>query len=355
MTNKTEAPTPKRLSEARKKGQIPLSQEINGAVSLLIGTWIITSSGEKLLSGIQNIVTRTLTSLPTVAERGSLPFNNLAPDVMQLASSLSTIILALFATGVIVTMVQTRMNVSTEKLKADLSRLNPLSGIKRILSISGMMEMAKSVVKLIVVAWVVYAFLRTRIQELLDLSQMALLPALQWWAEMARSLAVRVGVAYFVLAVLDYAFQYWNFMRTMKMSKEEVKDEHKQREGSPEIKSRIRSQQRRMAMMRMMSKVPQADVVITNPTHLAIAVQYNQDSMQAPRVLAKGEHLVAERIVTLARDNDIPVVQNITLARALYSNVEVDQEIPLDLYMTMAEVLAYVYGMQGRKFKPETA
>jgi flagellar biosynthetic protein FlhB len=179
------------------------------------------------------------------------------------------------------------------------------------------------------------------------LSQYDLGSATSVFFETGISLAMRVGSIYLILAVADYAYQRWDLMRNLRMSKDEIKEEYKQSEGDPFMKSRIRSQMRRMARSRMMSNVPKATVVVTNPTHLAIAIEY-RDGMNAPRVLAKGAHHTAERIVAVARKNNIPVVQNIPLARAIYKRIDIDKEIPPDLYLAMAEVLAYVYRIRGK-------
>jgi flagellar biosynthetic protein FlhB len=162
------------------------------------------------------------------------------------------------------------------------------------------------------------------------------------------ALMTRVGLAYLVLAIADYAYQWYQNKQALKMTKEEVKEEAKQTEGNPQIKAAIRSKQRRLAIMRMMSKVPKADVVITNPTHLAVAIQYDVNKMNAPVVVAKGAYRIAERIVEVAREHNVPVIQNIPLARALYNNVDLEEEIPPELYVAMAEVLAYVYRMKDK-------
>jgi flagellar biosynthetic protein FlhB len=202
------------------------------------------------------------------------------------------------------------------------------------------------------VGLVAYGFLRSNVSSILVMIQTDFRSAIEGWAGLAMSLIFRVGATYLALALADYAYQRWQYMRSVRMSKEEVKEEMKQSEGDPILKGRIRQQQRRMARMRMMASVPKADVVITNPTHFAVAIQYDQMMMPAPKVLAKGAHLIAQRIVEIARENEIPVVQNVPLARALYRTVEIDQEIPPDLYMAMAEVLAYVYKMKGKMPQP---
>jgi flagellar biosynthesis protein FlhB len=195
--------------------------------------------------------------------------------------------------------------------------------------------------------------LQEKMSTLLMLSQMDLGIGLSTWVDLGFGLCIRVASIYLVVAIVDYVYQRWNYMRGLKMTKEEIKEEYKQSEGDPMLKGRIRSQQRKMARMRMMSNVPKASVVITNPTHLAVAIQYDQNNMVAPTVVAKGINLVAFRISDIARENDIPVVQNIPLARAIYTTVEIDQEIPPELYAAMAEILVYVYRLKGQQ--PEFA
>jgi flagellar biosynthesis protein FlhB len=194
---------------------------------------------------------------------------------------------------------------------------------------------------------VAYGFLRANLKELLSLTQYDMATAVSQFVRLAISLTMRVGGMYFILAVADYAYQRWDLYKSLKMSKDEIKEENKRAEGDPMLKSRVRGMQRQMARGRMMANVPKATVVITNPTHLAIAIEY-QDGMKAPKVLAKGPYRVAERIVKIAKENHIPVIQNIPLARAIYKTVEIGQEISPDLYLAMAEVLAYVYKLRGK-------
>ncbi|MGB9673629.1 MAG: EscU/YscU/HrcU family type III secretion system export apparatus switch protein, partial [Anaerolineales bacterium] len=247
-----------------------------------------------------------------------------------------------------VTFAQTRFLISTRKMKFDLNRLNPLNGFKKLFSTQGLFEWAKALMKLILIGWVVYAYLRNQIQHLFGLGQLPFKDALSAYTEIAKTLIIRVASAYLILAIADYAYQRWTFMRGLRMSKEEIKEEMKRSEGDPMIKNRIRSQMRRFARMRMMANVPKADVIITNPTHLAIAIRYDPDQMNAPVVLAKGAYLIAERIVATAKEHHIPIIQNIPLAHALYRSVDIDQEIPPELYIAMAEILAHVYSLRGK-------
>lgn len=355
MAEKTEAPTGRRLSEARNEGQVIRSQELNTAVGLMMGVWLLSGPGKNLFTDLQSLLVGTLTALPTFELTAAVIRDLIYTDVLRLGADMAIILFGMLFTGIVVTVSQTGLLWASKRIGLDLNRLNFLKGLQRLFSGQGFVELIRSLLKLGVVSWVAYAFLKTHINELIGLIQTDFVSALEWWTSMAISLAWRVGAAYLVLALLDYTYQRWNFMRSMRMTKDEVKEEFKQSEGDPKIKSRIRGQQRRMARMRMMSNVPKADVIITNPTHLAVAIQYDQKSMKAPRVLAKGAHLVAERIVKLARASGIPVIQNIPVARALYRTVEIDSEVPPEMYMAIAEILAYVYRLKGGSPAPRPA
>jgi flagellar biosynthetic protein FlhB len=347
MSEKTEAPTSRRLAEVRSQGQVARSVELNAAAALLVGVWLIASSGKRLVADLQVLLSSTLTSLPKDEIGPTWLLGLLAGHGRGLAAELGMIVLGLLLTGVMVTFAQTGFLWASKRIGVDFNRFNPLNGFKRLFSSQGLVELVKALLKLLVVGLVAYGFLRGKASAMLGLTQTDFYSAIRLWVEMAMALIARVGGTYLVLALADYAYQRWSYMRSVKMSKEEVKEDMKRSEGDPVLKGRIRSQQRRMARARMMANVPKADVVVTNPTHLAVAIQYDQKNMPAPKVLAKGAHLMAQRIVEVARQNHIPVVQNIPLARAVYYNVEIDQEIPPDLYMAMAEVLAYVYKMKG--------
>jgi flagellar biosynthetic protein FlhB len=347
MAEKTEAPTGRRLQEARKEGQVIRSQELNAAAGLMMSAWLISGPGKKLLADFQSLMIGTITALPTFDVTPAAIRDLVYTDFIRLAGDVGLIMVSMLFTGVVITVSQTGLLWASKRIGFDFNRLNFLKGFQRLFSGQGLVELLRSLLKLSVVAWVAYGFLSTHIAELVGLIQTDFRSSLEWWASMAISLMWRMGSAYLVLALLDYAYQRWHFMRSMRMTKDEVKEEYKQMEGDPMIKARIRGQQRRMARMRMMANVPKADVIITNPTHLAVAIQYDQKTMKAPRVLAKGAHLVAERIVALARSKGIPVIQNIPVARALYRTVEIDSEVPPELYMAIAEILAYVYRMRG--------
>ena len=347
-SEKTEPPTGKRLAEARSRGQVAHSPELNTAAALLVGFLLLRNSGVKLIDILKELMRETLSSLPTGDLTGAGLRQLLAVDAMRIAPDLSTILLTLLVTGITVTIAQTGPMWASKNIGVDFGKLNPFNGLKRIFSANGLVELLRAFLKLTVVGLAVYSYLSGRVQDLIGLGQTDLRSAIGIWADMAYNLGLRVGGAYLILAFADYLYKRWDLMRNLKMTKEEVKEEAKQQEGNPLIKAQVRQRARRMARARMMKKVPQADVVITNPTHFAVALQYQRESMGAPRVVAKGAALIAQRIREIAQENNVPIVENAPVARALYSTVELEQEVPPELYIAVAEVFAFIYNMKAR-------
>ena len=347
MADKTEAPTPHRLQDAREEGQVVRSQELNTAVIILASAFLLRGPGKQLAVAFKDAVTNMIIELPHV----DLSIEWLRETAFALGGKVLPpfvlLLVGLLFTGVGVTLGQTQFLWAGKKIGFDFKRLNPLEGLKRIFSKRGLIELLRSLLKLGLVSWVAYGFLRSNYEELITFTKYDLSTGVSRFSEMALSLTMRVGGMYFILAVADYAYQRWDLYKNLRMSKEEIKEESKRSEGDPMLKNRVRSMQRQMARGRMMANVPKATVVITNPTHLAVAIEY-LEGMKAPKVLAKGPYRVAERIVKIAKENHIPVVQNIPLARAIYKTVEIGQEISPDLYLAMAEVLAYVYKLRGK-------
>jgi flagellar biosynthetic protein FlhB len=347
MADKTEAPTPHRLQEARAEGQVVRSQELNTAVIILVSAFLLRGPGGQLGKAFKDVMVMTITELPH-ADVSTEWLRELAFSMGRLIlPSFGLLLAVLLLTGAGVTLGQTQFLWAGKKIGFDAKRLNPLEGFKRIFSKHGLIELLRSLLKLGLVSWVAYGFLRANADGLISLTRYDLTTGVGQFVRLAISLTIRVGGMYLVLAAADYAYQRWDMYKNLKMSKDEIKEENKRSEGDPMLKSRVRGMQRQMARGRMMANVPKATVVITNPTHLAVAIEY-QDGMKAPRVLAKGPYRVAERIVKLARENRIPVIRNIALARAIYKTIEIGQEISPDLYLAMAEVLAYVYKLRGK-------
>jgi flagellar biosynthetic protein FlhB len=348
MSDKTEAPTQSKLEEARKEGRIARSLELNSAAVLITGALLIKGPGSMILDGFKNLSLQSINALP-LAARPDYGFSQWKIDtILQVGPGLGIMVITFLAVGVVVTMGQTGFMWTSKKIGFDFKRVNPLTGFQRIFSKQGLIELARALLKLVWVGGAAYLFLRSRIPDLMVMGETDFLSALKQWISLVSSLAMTIGSAYLILAIADYAFQRYRHMQTLKMTKQEVKEDFKRSEGDPFLRGRIRAQQRKIARNRMMSNVHKSSVVITNPTHLAVAIAYDQENMRAPRVVAKGAYLVAQKIVDLARGNRIPVIQNIPVARAIYRAVEVDQEIPPDLYLAVAEILAYVYKLRGK-------
>jgi len=323
------------------------SQELISAAVILMSAFMLRGAGKQLAIAFQEVITNLIAELPGTNLSVEWLRKTIFTFGMQILPPFSLILVGLLLVGAAVTLGQTQFLWAGKKIGFDFKRVNPAEGFKRIFSSHGFYELLRSLLKLGWVSWVAYGFLRSRFVALISFNQFDLNTAVGMFAEMCISLALRVGGMYLLIAVADYAYQRWDLYRNLKMSKDEIKQEHKRSEGDPLLKSRMRSLQRQMARGRMMSNVSKATVVVTNPTHLAIAIEY-EEGMKAPKVLAKGPYRVAERIVKIAKENHIPVVQNIPLARAIYKTVDIGQEISPDLYLAMAEILAYVYKLRGK-------
>ncbi len=348
MSERTEAPTPRRLQEARQEGHVPRSLELNAALVLLAGVLALQGPGARLLRDLENLMVSAAAGLPDLAGGPGALWPWLGRQVWPVLTGLGLVVGALSLAGVATSLAQTGPVLAFQRLRLDLSRVNPFLGLRRLFSLQGLVELVRALLKLAVVVAVAVSYLRGLSEQIPLLGLIGLRPGVTALADLAAGLAWRVGAAYLILAAADYGYQRWSYLRSMRMTREELKEELKRAEGDPFLRSRIREQQRRLARQRMLAEVPKADVVITNPVHLAVAVRYEAATMQAPKVLAKGAHRMAERIVAVAREHGVPILQNVALARSLYRGVDVGQEIPPDLYLAMAEVLAYVYSLRDR-------
>ena len=243
---------------------------------------------------------------------------------------------------------QVKWRPSLEPMKPKFNKLNPISGFKKIFSVNALVELVKSIAKILLIGYVCYSYLKDKWPILFNLYDVSLMQALGLVAETVTDLGIRVAVFYMLLAFADFAYQKFKFANDMKMTKQEVKEEFKQQEGDPQVKGKIRQKMRETSMKRMMQSLPLADVVITNPTHYAVAIKYDPQVADAPLVIAKGEDYLAARIKEVAKENNIEIVENKPLARMLYANVDIGQAVPPELYQAVAEVLAFVYHLQGK-------
>jgi flagellar biosynthesis protein FlhB len=346
--DKTEEPSAQRMEDFRKEGQVAQSKELTSLLVLMGTLGIMYGMGPSLTSEFMDFMRRIFVESAsaelTTARAGEL----MLLCIGQAAKLIMPIAIAGFVAGVVGSVAQFGFLFTWAPLEPEFDRINPVNGFRRIFSMSSLVEGLKSIVKLVAVIGVTYLLLKG---ELLGSASVMDMESSQFVAYMGSTAFRLVGgvcIGLFVVAALDFAYQKYRFHRSMMMSKAELKQEHKQREGDPMIKARIRSMQREMARKRMMQEVPKADVVVTNPTHIAVALKYDAEKMAAPRVVAKGADLVAQRIKEVARKNGVPTVENVPLARALHKSVKVGGSIPRSLYQAVAEVLAYVYRLKGR-------
>lgn len=351
---KTEPATEKKLNDARKEGQVAKSKEVGNAVSLLalfliLKLWV-GHIGEQFLQVFSDVYQRIPEA--TANWNGYLPENDILVIFRHMMLEILYIIAPILAIAFIIAfvcdIVQVKWKVTAKPLQPKFSKISPVSGFKRIFSANSLMELVKSIAKIGLVVYVAYSYLQDKWHYLYFLYDMPLMQAIQFIGQLVTDLGMRIAIVYVVLAAVDYIYQRFKFSRDMRMTKQEIKDEYKQQEGDPQVKGRIRQKMQEASRRRMMQSLPQADVVITNPTHYAVAIKYDPDVADAPIVLAKGEDYLAGKIKEIAKENNIEIVENKPLARMLYANVEVGQAVPPELYQAVAEVLAFVYHLQGK-------
>ena len=351
---KSEQPTAKKLNDARKEGQVAKSQEVATAFSLLALFIILRLLYPFMGTNFTGVFERVYNNIPNVARtyNGFLP---VATIVSILNNAILTMLLITspfliigFQIAFICDLVQVGFKPTSKPLQPKLSKLNPISGMKKIFSTRKLFELGKSLLKLAVMAAVIYSFFTGRTESLFLLYDMPLSQAIGLMGNLIISLGLRIAVAYMIIAFLDLIYQRRKFTKDMMMTKQEVKDEFKNSEGDPAVKSAQKRRMMEASRRRMMQQLPQADVVSTNPTHYAVAIKYDAEESDAPIVVAKGADYLAQKIKEIARDNDVEIVENKPLARMLYANVEVGELVPPELYKAVAEVLAYVYHLKGK-------
>ena len=347
---KTEKATPKRRRDERKKGNVLMSRDVV-AVATLFASYVTLRIGLPLIAEAMASLVRFCIGLT-----GSLPTGGAsaigaelkAQSMMALARSVALPLLITILAAVVATFAQTKLLVSFEALQPKFSRLNPLQGIKRLFSLKSIIEALKGVLKIAILLFLIYRFVKGALLRFSQYMHMDLAQSIQSMLELGLDLLLKVAVAFLVLSFFDYLYQWWEFERQLKMSKQEIKEEYKQMEGDPQIKGKIRELQRRMARSRMMQAVPGSDVVIRNPTHFAVALRYRVGQDAAPVVVAKGQDALALRIVAVAEQSGVAVVENKPLARALYASAEVGQMIPAEQYGPVADVLVYIYKLNHK-------
>ncbi|WP_237729773.1 flagellar biosynthesis protein FlhB [Petrotoga sp. 8T1HF07.NaAc.6.1] len=341
--DKTEDPTPRRLEKAREEGNIPQSNEFNMAVSFLsisLFLWIIF---EPLLNDIFKVFYDYLSLDLDYSPTDLLGYEITAH--MNLYMKLILFFVVAVVVSTLLGMIQTKFLFTFKSLKLDLSKINPIKGFKRLFSLRSVVELIKALLKLTILGLLIYNIIKVNWFKILSLAEEETAFSFNVIFDLVINVLFQLGIALLLLSLFDFWYQRYEYKKELKMSKYEVKQERKEIEGNPEIKQRQREMMRNLARSRMMQKVPEADVVITNPTHYAVAIEYNAEEMHAPIVVAKGKDEVAFKIREIAFKHRIPILERPALAREIYEKVDLNEEIPEDLYTLVAEVLAYVYNL----------
>ncbi len=352
LGERTEEPTSKKLSESRQKGQVSKSQDLSGSFSLLGGLIIFLVFG----STIGAMFARTMKKMLG---------GEISADIVSIESIYNATKVAAYEGMVVVfpililsalvaylgNFVQVGWLISAEPIRPKLNKLSPLAGIKRIFGVRGLVKTVINVLKLIVMVFVSWVFIRTHMDEIAALPKLMAMEALYAILGLIFKLAMILAILLIFIAIIDFIFQKYQHTKDLRMSKQEVKDERKSMEGDPMLKGKRLQMAREIVMQQLGANVPQADVIVTNPTHFSVAIKYDPESMAAPKVTAKGADLIAFRIRQIARQNEVPIIERPPLARALYWGVEVGQEVPLEHYEAVAELLAFVYRLDSKMEK----
>lgn len=346
---KTEEATPKKKSEARKKGQVAKSKEVNLALTLLASTLILSGLSGYFSGNLKD----TLTYFMNQDFKMNLDYNSvqaiLITAIWRIAIIYLPVAVPIMLIGVLANFIQTGFILTSEPLKPQLSKINPINGFKRMFSTRSMVDMLKNLALVTVVGYVGYKYMMNNYPKILNIGSIYI-PTMGYEIKtLLLGIFTKITLIMVVIAIADFIYQRYMFNKDLKMTKQEIKEEYKQDEGDPQLKSKIKQRQREIATRRMMQAVPEATVVVTNPTHLAVALKYEDKGSEAPKVIAKGADLIALKIKETAKANNVPIIENKPLARSLYNEVEIDREIPPEMYQAVAEILAAIFKLNKKR------
>lgn len=348
--SKTEKATPKRRRDERKRGHVAMSQDVVAVATLMAAYVMLRVLGSTIVEKTAAFMRYCMVDVALLEGSFEEVLDALGVQiVLVILMTVGLFALGIIAVSVIATFAQTKMLVTSEPLKPKLSKLNPIQGFKRLFSLKGVIETLKSIFKIVILLYLVYSNLMGVLAENHKYLYTDVSASVSHVYNSLLSMILEIIVAFAVIAAADYFYQWWDYERQLRMSKQEIKEEYKQTEGDPQIKGKIKERQRQMANARMMQQVPQADVVIRNPTHYAVALRYKPEIDNAPIVLAMGQDELALRIVKVAEENAVAVIENVPLARALYASAELNREIPPEFYSAVAEVLVYIFRLNNDK------
>lgn len=347
---KTETPTAKKREKAREEGQVAKSNEISTGIGLIVAFSTIGFFSTYMFDQLKAMFYEIF-GLFQFTDKSDFDHVALAGQIVSKAfqTVLKTafpIMAVMFTVAFIISYMQVGWHPSSKPLKPNFGRLNPLKGLQKMFSLKAIVELVKSILKIAIITFIIYSVLKEESSGILRFFDLAILDITKYLIEIIVKIGMRVGMFYMIIAAIDYAYQKYDHEQNIKMTKQEIKEEYKMQEGNPEVKRQIKQKMREVSMRRMMQDLPKADVVITNPTHYAVAIRYDEEVAMAPVVLAKGVDLLAHRIKDIAAEHTIEIVENKPLARTLYYTVEIGDQVPPDLYQAVAEVLAFVYKLK---------
>ncbi len=346
---RTEKATPKRRRDERKKGNVLQSKDIVTVFTLIGGFYALKLTFMSSYSALKGCMLKYFSYMQNKAELSQDLIREMAFDsVLVAARIIAPLMACIVFLSIAATMFQTKPLFVLDSLKPKFNRLSPLQGFKKIFSVRSIVEVLKGIIKISILFYLLYDFIGKQIIELPKLFTLEIPAACGYMFQTVFNMALRIGMAFAVISVFDFFYQRWEYERQLKMSKQEIKEEYKQLEGDPQVKGKIKELQRKMAMSRMMQQVPEADVVIRNPTHFAVALHYDPEKHVAPILLAKGQDEMALRIVRVAEENEIFIVENKPLARAIYATTDLNQQLPPEFYGAVAEILVHVYRLNHK-------
>ncbi|WP_163971236.1 flagellar biosynthesis protein FlhB [Oceanobacillus halotolerans] len=345
---KTEKATPKKRQDERKKGKVAKSQDVNTAILLLCSFIVLFVFGSMMKENLTTLFEYTFTEYIEWNVTEQSVYQVFVSGSIEMAKMLAPIMIVAIIAGLAANLTQIGFLYTTEPLKMDLKKIDPIQGAKRIFSVRALVELLKSLFKIVFIGVITFAVIWLFKDDMMMLAFKNADNAVAFFGQTTIIMGISTAIALLFLSIFDYVYQRYDYEKNMKMSKQDVKDEYKNTEGDPLIKSKIKEKQREMANRRMMSEVPKADVVITNPTHFAIAIRYDENQASAPYVIAKGADHLAFRIKEIAKAHDVVMVENKPLARSMYDVIEIGDVIPEQFYQAVAEVLAYVYRLENK-------
>ena len=348
--DKTEKASPKKRRDERKKGNVFQSKDVVTVGVIAVSFYILEFLAPYIYRNTTYVFSKYISLMTTTHSLNDVFLVQMFKDITYaIFSSVGLLMVAVMTAAIVFTGAQTKFLITRENIKFKFSKLNPLTGIKRMFSLRSVVEVVKNIIKIIILGSLIYNNIIKELLQVPKLVSVDLMTGVEFMFSTIMSIVKSVIIAFVAISGFDFLYSWWEYEKNIKMSKQEVKEEYKQMEGDPQVKGKIKEKQRAISMRRMMQQVPQADVIIRNPTHYAIAIKYNIEKDNAPIVLAKGKDNIALKIIDKAQEHKISIVENVPLARSLYANSEIDREIPLEFYEPVAEILAWVYGHKKKE------